>query len=200
MNVRIGLDLGQRRKPSALCVVQIQERRGPNDRRNDHFLVRHLERLPAGSTYPEVARRTAEVVEEIRSRTEECPWLYVDATGLGDPVVNLLRDEVPGVSIRPVYFTHGDRRSSDGADIRLGKAWLVARLKTLLQTGELHLPRTAEAETLARDLLDFEIEVREDANERYGAFRVGRHDDLVTALGLAVQEGPWRWELFTLKM
>jgi hypothetical protein len=29
--------------------------------------------------------------------------------------------------------------------------------------------------------------VSEDANDRYGAFRVGSHDDLVTALGLAVQ-------------
>jgi hypothetical protein len=200
VNVRIGLDLGQRREPSALCVVQIQERRGPNDRRTDHFLVRHLERLPVGSTFPEVARRTAEVADEVRRRAEDQPYLYVDATGLGDPVVNLLRDEAPGVWVRPVYFTHGDRRSSEGGEIRLGKAWLVARLQTLLQTGELHLPRTAEAETLARDLLDFEIEVREDANERYGAFRVGRHDDLVTALGLAVQEGPWRWELVTLEM
>jgi hypothetical protein len=30
--------------------------------------------------------------------------------------------------------------------------------------------------------------VSEDANDRYGAFKVGSHDDLVTALGLAVQE------------
>ena len=30
----------------------------------------------------------------------------------------------------------------------------------------------------------------QDANERYGAFKVGSHDNLVTALGLAVQEPP----------
>lgn len=53
--------------------------------------------------------------------------------------------------------------------------------------GRLHLPRTAEAETLAEELLDYEIRVDQDANDRYGAFRVGAHDDLVTALGLAVQ-------------
>ena len=33
----------------------------------------------------------------------------------------------------------------------------------------------------------YEIRVSEDANDRYGAFRTGTHDDLVTALGLAVQ-------------
>lgn len=28
----------------------------------------------------------------------------------------------------------------------------------------------------------------QNANDRYGAFQMGRHDDLLTALGLAVQE------------
>ena len=50
--------------------------------------------------------------------------------------------------------------------------------------------RTDEADRLARELLDFEIRVTEDANERYGAFRVGSQDDLVTALGLATQKEP----------
>ena len=58
----------------------------------------------------------------------------------------------------------------------------------LLQTQRLHLPKSTEAELLAEDLLSYEIEVGEDANERYGAFKVGARDDLVTALGLAVQE------------
>ena len=36
-------------------------------------------------------------------------------------------------------------------------------------------------------MLDFEIRVDENANDRYGAFKVGMHDDLVTAIGLATQ-------------
>jgi hypothetical protein len=70
--------------------------------------------------------------------------------------------------------------------VSLGKALLVSRLQVLLQTRRVHLPRTAEAETLARELLDYEIHVDEQANDRYGAFRVGSHDDMVTSLGLAV--------------
>jgi hypothetical protein len=72
----------------------------------------------------------------------------------------------------------------------LGKAWLVSRIKVLLQCGRLHLPRTTEAEAMKDELLDYEIRISEDANERYGAFKVGAHDDLVTALGLAVQDRP----------
>ena len=76
----------------------------------------------------------------------------------------------------------------------LPKAYLVSRLRALLQTGCVHLPRTAEAEALAAGLLDYEIRVDQNANDCYGAFRVATHDDLVTALGLAVQCDPARYE------
>lgn len=50
-----------------------------------------------------------------------------------------------------------------------------------------------EARILAEELMEYEIKVSEDANDRYGAFQVGTQDDLVTALGLALQEdGPRR--------
>ena len=40
---------------------------------------------------------------------------------------------------------------------------------------------------MSGELLNYELRVDEDANDKYGAFRVGTHDDLVAALGLAVQ-------------
>ena len=157
--------------------------------------MRHLERIASGTRYPEIVRRVGEVVGSVSDRTDYWPNVYVDVTGLGTPIVTLLRDEIYGCWVRPVYFTHGDRRTIENDEIRLGKAWLVTRLQTLLQAGHLHLPRTDQAEVLAKELLDYEIHVEPDANDRYGAFRVGRNDDLVTALGLAVQEAPPRWEV-----
>ena len=117
--------------------------------------------------------------------------LYVDATGVGQPVVDLLS----AATARPIacYFTHGDRRTQERGRVSIGKAWLVSRLQSLLQTGRLHLPATAEARQLAKELQDYEIRVDQDANDRYGAFKVGTHDDLVTALGLAVQPPRPRW-------
>ncbi len=92
-----------------------------------------------------------------------------------------------------VYFTYGDRRNEDRGEDRvtLGKAFLVSRLQMLLQFQRIHLPRGhREADALVQELLDYEIRVDENANDKYGAFRVGTHDDLVTALGLAVQKEP----------
>jgi hypothetical protein len=188
MGVLIGVAVGHRRHPTALAVVEDERRKEGRHRSWDHYLVRHLERLPAGTPYPAAAERLAEIVAILEQRGTRSPRAYVDATGSGEPLVELIGNVVRRCRVLGVYFTHGDRRSEDGNVIQLGKAYLVTQLKILLQTGQLHLPRTREAETLAQDLIEYEVEVSEDANDRYGAFRVGRHDDLITALGLAVHK------------
>lgn len=204
--VAIGLDLGQRRDPTAIAVAEREDRviapafrevvaiAGQHTmleerpaRTEDHFVIRHLERLPLGTAYPEVAARVAEICTKLRERTGHTPRLYVDATGVGLPVVDELRRVRPPAQIIACFFTHGDRRTLNGAEIMVGKAWLVSRLQALLQSDRLHLPKTAESEALAKELLDYEIRIDQNANDTYGAFKVGTHDDLVTALGLAAQ-------------
>ena len=94
----------------------------------------------------------------------------MDATGVGQPVVEILRNDIPGARVVGVYFTHGDRRTEtqEGRQrqVSLGKAFLVSRLQTLFQTGRLHLPWTAEAEVLTDELVNYEIRVDERANDR----------------------------------
>jgi len=189
--VTLGVDIGQRRDPTAIVVVEHEWREGAGGQQDlrAHHIARHLESLPLGTPYPDVAQRVAEVVRGVEAAEPGAsPNLYVDATGVGTPVVDTLRAAGVDAKLIPVYFTRGDRRTLVEGEVRLGKAWLVSKLQTLLQSRLLHLPRTSEAEILAQELLDYEIRVTEDANERYGAFRVGAHDDLVTALGLATQE------------
>ena len=186
--VIVGTDIGQKVDPTAIAVCE-QQWRVHDGRADDHYLVRHLERLPLNTPYPEVAQRVRAVVLGVLGRGASSVTLFVDATGVGQPVVDLLAGV--GVPVRPVYFTHGDKRvEQQNRTVSLGKAWLVSRLQALLQTGRILLPKTSEADVLARELLDYELRVDQDANERYGAFKVGSHDDLVTALGLAVQEPP----------
>jgi hypothetical protein len=154
-----------------------------------HHIIRYLDRLPLGTPYPGVAERIKTVVSRAATKAGASSLvLYVDATGVGTPVVDIIRRAGVKARVVPVYFTHGDRRNLVEREVRLGKAWLVSRLQLLLQGDFLHLPRSAEAEALSEELLDYEIRVDENANDKYGAFKVGTHDDLVTALGLATQE------------
>src|SRR5205085_9934695 len=148
--------------------------------------------LPCVSPDPAMVQRSDAMVAKVEMKMQAgpadrlVPAIWLDATGVGQPVVDLLAEA--GLSATAVYFTHGDRPTENRQErtVSLGKALLVSRLQVLLQSRRVHLPRTAEAETLAHELLDYEIHVSEQANETYGAFRVGSHDDLVSALGLAV--------------
>ncbi len=76
-------------------------------------------------------------------------------------------------------------------------AWLVNRLQALFQSGCLHLPPDhPEAAAMAGELKNYELKSDPDGDLRFGAFRVGTHDDLVTALGLAIlidPPGPQIW-------
>jgi len=184
----MGIDIGQKRDPTAIAVVEPEDRDEGFHEMRQHYLVRHLERLPLGTLYPDVVERVGQLIWRVRQQCSQVPDIYVDATGVGAPIVDLLREASSHATISAVFFTHGDQRNEDSSGIKLGKAYLVSRLQMLLQTHRLHLPRTSEAQALARELQDYEIRVDENANDRYGAFKVGTHDDLVTALGLAVQK------------
>lgn len=194
--VQIGVDLGQRVDPTALCVCEVERRDYELDGRQwphrpqggeHHYVVRHLERLPLGTPYPAVVDRLAEVYGKL---TEESPdvRLWVDATGVGQPVIDLL--EKADLPVVPVYLTGTDKAVKEGREFRLGKAVMVSRLQVLLQSGHIHLPKTAEAEALVQELLSYEIRVTDDAHAQFGAFKVGAHDDLATALGLACWQEP----------
>ena len=193
--VTIGVDIGQRVDPSTICVCETFIVDRPGLRPETRFEVRHLERLPLGTGYPAVAARIAEVVAGIETRpvapNHQPPRidLLIDATGVGRPVVDIVRDALKGSSCRltPVTFTYGDQLVTVNRELRLGKAFLVSRLQSLFQTDRVKLPANhPEAQAMVAELQAYEIKVTENANDTYGAFRTGAHDDLVTALGLAV--------------
>ena len=209
MDVVIGADIGQKQDPTAIAVAEMQWRgEGKREGRDDHWVIRHLGRLPLGTSYPEIVAELVRIVAAVMARVERVTiplgpgaveikervphvTLYVDGTGVGQPVVDLL--DAAGAYPIGCYFTYGERRVQQGREVRLGKAWMVSRLQALAQTHRLHLPQTDEAEATRKELLDYEIRVSEDGHDTYGAFKTGKHDDLVTALGLAVQKPRQPW-------
>ncbi len=181
--ITIGVDVGKVHDPTAIAVAEVVPyvHAGHVE---DTFAVRHLERLPLGTAYPQVAERVAAIVAGVCRRTPRVA-LYVDATGVGRPLVDLL--DQAGVNPRAVYFVAGDGLvvRPDGS-ISLGKGRLVSRLQALLRARRLALPHTAEGRVLASELLTYEMRVARDGAATFGAIKAGTHDDIVTAVGLAV--------------
>ncbi|MEO8391495.1 MAG: hypothetical protein ABI700_00745 [Chloroflexota bacterium] len=191
------------------------DRRHPDDRvvgGDIHYVIRYIKRMPLKTPYPAVADRLAEIYfqltpaempqtveDRIMERSGQTyhrspPWhdasirdVLVDGTGVGRPVIDLIRDK--GVECTAVYFTGGDKATAAWRELRLAKVLMVSRLQVLLQQRFIHLPPDdEEAQEAAKELLNFEIKVTDSANLQMGAFKVGTHDDLVTALGLACWE------------
>jgi hypothetical protein len=187
--ITAGLDIGQKRDPTAFSLTQA-ELRTVHGKPATYHLVRYLRRLPLGTPYPEVAATITRLLRTAEARTGLPIPLYADATGVGQPVIDILLDA--GLdTIIPVYFTYGDKRTEhEDGTVTLGKAWMVSRLQALLQSMRLRIPEIPEANALVKELLAYEIRIAQDANTQYGAFTTGAHDDLVTALGLSVQLDP----------
>ena len=172
----VGLDLGQARDFTALAVLERVQGEG----RPAEYRVRHLERPPRGSSYPRVAARARELLEHPELRGAS---LVVDATGVGRPVVDLLREHA--LDPVAVTITAGDAPGGSGSDLRVPKRDLVATLQVLLATGRLRVAASLPlARTLERELLAFRARVTPAGHDAYETGEA-EHDDLVLAVALA---------------
>ena len=165
-------------------------------RRRRRFRVRFLERAPLGTTYPNVVERVREVVRR-PALAGRCT-LVMDATGVGAPVLDLLRLAHPGCCIVPVILTGGDRESHGGGVWNVPKREMVTGLLVMLEKRELELSMKVElARALDKELAGMEARVTRTGHQSFGTRREGEHDDLVMAAALACwrarrkEEGIW---------
>jgi len=192
----LGLDLGQANDSSALCIAERNRRpRYHDEPRGDapaKYRVGHLQRFPLKTPYPAIVAQVATLVRDLAGR-EPRPLLrlVVDATGVGRPVVDLLRAEHLPADLVAVTITGGDQVAQDGRAYRVPKRDLVSTVQVMLQGERLKIAQQLpEAATLTRELLAFQVKISaETAHDSYGAWREGAHDDLVLAAALALWYG-----------
>jgi hypothetical protein len=126
-----GLDLGQVRDHSAMVIVERGAGDGP-------YYVRYVERVRLGTPYPQVVEwvRRIGAQPEMQGRSA----LAVDATGVGAPVVEMLRAARLGCTLTPVTITSGEREHETGAMWHVPKKDLLAGVQVLLEQGRLRVP------------------------------------------------------------
>jgi hypothetical protein len=179
----IGLDLGQKRDYTALAILERSE---------DHYDVRHLERIKLSTSYAVIRDR----VHELAYMTMQYgpPTLVMDATGVGLAVF----DELSLWGLHPVGITITSGRAVSRANrlIRVPKRILVKTMVALFQRKRLRigtgLPGSAE---LVAELLGFQVQINaRTRRESYQAGKHGLHDDLLVAVGLACFYGENEYE------
>ncbi|MDP9310462.1 MAG: hypothetical protein M3R24_06160 [Chloroflexota bacterium] len=177
MQFFVGLDLGQAQDYTALSVIE----RRPNVLPT-HYQVRHLERFQLGTAYPAIVDRVCTLMRSPQLRGVS--RLVVDATGVGRPVVDLLKKA--GLTLEAVTITAGDTAHAEAGMWRVPKRDLVGVLQVMLQAKRMVIaPSLPEAETLVKELLNFQTKITLAGNDTYGAWREGSHDDLVLSVALA---------------
>jgi hypothetical protein len=190
----IGVDLGQKRDYSAVAALEVYDavydEREPityDFVRERTHRVRGIERVRLGTPYPDIVRH----LRDLAGRPElngKCT-LVVDATGVGAPVVDLLRAARPGCRIVPVTITGGDQESSDGSVYRVPKRDLVTGLQVVIEQRRLEISQKARSyRELMAELSEMKSMVTGFGRQKFEADGSRSHDDLVLALSLA-----WWW-------
>jgi len=194
----LGLDLGKMSDPSALALV---ERRPtsvtedfPNARiapiwgTDPRYAVTWLQRWPLRTPYHDIARFVARLVADLVARPAAHVELWVDGTGVGTAVTEILKKEpaIARLGLPAVTITAGRAVSQVSGGWHVAKGELIAPAQVALQRGMLDIsPHLPEGRTLDAELRNFAVTLTESANATF-SHRDGEHDDLVLAVALAV--------------
>ena len=174
----LGLDLGQAGDYTALAVAEQVPVKGGDPM----FHVRHLQRFALQTTYPDLCDQVAAM-----TKTKDLAGKYLllpDATGVGRPVVDMLRKA--GLHMVPITITGGDDVGRNDIGLTVPKRDLVSSVLVLLQSSRLKFAEgLPDVRTLINELLAFRAKISDAGHDSYGAWRESAHDDLVLAVAMA---------------
>ena len=125
-----------------------------------------------GSSWKEQVEKAARLIKRFPRAQVLC-----DATGQGDPLVEMLREHMPGTHVEGLHFT---------APL---KAEMIDRLAWMFENEALQMLPHPD---LIRELQHFEITETASGTKKFGAIE-GSHDDLVISLALACRLLPHRY-------
>lgn len=157
-----GIDIGKAADPTAVALLA-------------DWRAERLYRIALGTDYQTVAKHISEI-----SRQGYALW--IDATGVGAPVIDQARQL--GAVVQAVSITAGERIHRAGDGWTVPKRELVEGLQAAIGNRlSLALP-SSEKETLFAEMTAFQVQHGKHAAKFAAA--AGKHDDLVLALALGV--------------
>lgn len=166
------------------------------------FNCTYLKRFELGTPYTEVVSKIKRLMDSPKMQDQPLA-LALDATGVGTPVRDMFKKEMPGARIYPVTIHGGDNELFNKGFYRVPKRELVSRAVKLLQRRELNIAPSLEfASTLVEELRAFKLKINiNTGHDSYEAWRERDHDDLVLALciGLWAAETQGSGQVRTIK-
>ena len=186
----IGLDMGLSAQHTALAAIEqevlCQRSHGT---KCGELRLRLLDRLPLGTSYPEIVGKVQEIIEAVRKQEGGTTSdLVVGITG-GRGILSLMDDE--GLSPIAVTITGATGETEAKSDAwRIAKVELVSNLQLQYQMRKLKTAKGLDlADTFVEEMMSFKLKAPALSTDDFEAWREGAHDDLVFAVALAVWRG-----------
>jgi hypothetical protein len=166
---------------TAACVVQADLTRPRK------YEVPHLDRWR--TPYPETVQR---LVTLANTPPLDTAVLVLDQTGVGRPVVDMVRSVLPGRVVWGVTITAGSgvTKGEHPRDVRVAKKLLVSTGQVVLSTRRIKVARELELLDLTlNELTAYQMKITPGLNESYENGRDAPNDDLVMALCMGLWAG-----------
>jgi hypothetical protein len=191
----LGLDLGQLSDPTAAALVE--RTIYPRTRQPSRFDVTLLRRFEPGTLYPAIVREVSELLlKPGADGALHFPGMKVvaDATGVGKPVVDMLREAMGYGRVVAITITGGSGHSFDAssASYHVGKVELVGALQALQGQERFRIAANVrEAKEVAKELGTFSSKLTPTGQLTYESWRTTDKDDLVLSIALPLWYGRW---------
>lgn len=181
----IGVDLGQSKDYTAITILENNFKYLSINTKIPVYEVRHLERIKLGTSYPKIVKRLEALLQKIEIYHSQKVML-VDATGVGKPVVDMLR-QGDLCTIIGITITGGHEVTEVQDGFHVPKKELVAALQVLIQSERIKIAKDLEfADTLKQEILNFKVKLDDrTGHESFEAWREHEHDDLVLSTAIA---------------
>lgn len=195
-NYYIGVDLGQVQNYTAVAILEralkITGPRNPATYEYPYRILhslRYLERIQLGTSYEEIANYVRGLV--VHPLLSHAPrQIIVDATGVGRPVVEILRRVLDRCDVRipiiSVMITSGQQQTNKYNEYHIPRNDLLMHLELSFQNEQLKIAKDLpDVQKLTRELQNLR---RRSPDSLITSNRSTVHDDMVFAAALAV----WR--------
>jgi hypothetical protein len=184
----VGVDLGQ---SSDYTAINITEETATYHKFKSlitrEYRVTYLERF-RGVPYTVIVKRISQMFDNPLLKVYGS--LLVDKTGVGQAVVDIMRSD----GLHPIGITitagHHVTQVPDGFNVP--KRELITAHLMLMQAGQWKCSSKLDhAETLMRELENFQLKIRPSGQVAYEAWREDEHDDLVLSVALPAWYGTY---------
>jgi hypothetical protein len=182
----LGLDIGQAHDPTAVAIIEHKSREA-----TPTYRIRALHRYPLGTAYTAIA-------DDILARLRTPPLardtlVAIDATGVGAPVVDLIKSPRDIYDIYAITITGSTAVGGSGYQLNVPKRDLITKTAVLFQQHRIRIATTLpDTDELVDELLGYRIKTSDRGHHSYGPEASRDHDDLLLAVSLALWVGERR--------